>query len=270
MYNARSVFGYCSKQEGVRERDKARDVSPTVLIITRIDTNFPLLCFPRNARAKNILWLMGSPSPLCGDKLTDRRLHTPRALCASFNPFSHYIIYTRTYIYRYIFYHIARRLYYYYYYYIDLILSVPSPPPFRLGSNKPARVAPPPSPHRAPLARRKTSLSHYFPATTIRLNYLRVLYTHTANRHQYRARAGRGLGQFDRLPLDVCVKSYVTYSLLLLYKYSSRRIYTSSCIRERDENRFKRCRESGARCLRQSVCGKEDRFCDNYYERVTP
>lgn len=57
MYNARSVFGYCSKQEGVRvrERDKARDVSPAVLIITRIDTNFPLLCFPRNARAKNIL-----------------------------------------------------------------------------------------------------------------------------------------------------------------------------------------------------------------------
>jgi len=114
-----------------RERDKVRDVSPAVLIITRIDTNFPLLCFPRNARAKNILWLMGSPSPLCGDKHTE--LHTPRALCASFNPFSHYTrvpIYN-IYIYKCIFHHhIARRLYYYYYY-IDLIiiLSVPSPPP---------------------------------------------------------------------------------------------------------------------------------------------
>jgi len=122
MYNGRSVFGYSSKQE--RERDKVRDVSPTVLIITRIDMNFPLLCFPGNARAKNILWLMGSPSPFCGDKHAE--LHTPRALCASFNPFSHYIIYTDTYMY--IFHHIARRLFYYYYYIDLIILSVPSPP----------------------------------------------------------------------------------------------------------------------------------------------
>lgn len=191
MYNARSVFGYGSKQERREsERDKARDVSPAVLIITRIDTNFPLLCFPRNARAKNILWLMGSPSPaLCGDKHTELCTALPEPYARALTLFP--TIYTRTYIYILIYisssYRPAPVL-------LLLLLYRPHHPLSsfttscrRLGSNKPARVAP----HRAPLTRRKTSLSHYFPATTIRLNYLRVLYTHTANRH--RCRAGMGV-----------------------------------------------------------------------------
>lgn len=52
----------------------------------------------------------------------------------------------------------------------------------------------------------KTSLSHYFPAatTTIRLNYLRVLYTiHIIYGDQPSGGAGRGVGSCYRLPLDL-------------------------------------------------------------------
>jgi len=132
---------------------------------------------------------MGSPSPLCA------ATNTPTAACTPREPYARALTLFPT------IYNIHHRIYLYIYIYfiispgaciiiiiIDLILTIVITPPTVVSVRMNLRrVAPLSLPHHSPLARRKTSLSHYFPATTIRLNYLRVLYTHTPNRHEYRA-----------------------------------------------------------------------------------